>query len=81
MEKPDVSIDPRILDSTKKEFLVCRYEKASLKAICQSAEITTGTLYKRHKDKEPPFCAVVAIIPASTERQHMRPLSRCLQRW
>ncbi len=60
MSKPDVSIDPRILDSAKKEFLMCGYEKASLKAICENAQITTGALYKRYKGKEELFCAVVA---------------------
>jgi len=60
LSKPDVSIDPRILDSAKKEFLMCGYEKASLKAICENAQITTGALYKRYKGKEELFCAVVA---------------------
>lgn len=60
MSKPDVSIDPRIIDSAKKEFLMCGYEKASLKAICKNAQITTGALYKRYKGKEELFCAVVA---------------------
>jgi len=60
LSKPDVSIDPRILDSAKKEFLMCGYEKASLKVICENAQITTGALYKRYKGKEELFCAVVA---------------------
>jgi len=60
LAKPDVSIDPRIIDSAKKEFLMYGYEKASLKAICENAQITTGALYKRYKGKEELFCAVVA---------------------
>jgi AcrR family transcriptional regulator len=60
MAKPDRSIDPRILESAKKEFLVSGFEKASLKTICENAEITTGALYKRYKGKEDLFCAVVA---------------------
>lgn len=60
MSKPDYSINPRILESAKKEFLADGYEKASLKAICENAGITTGALYKRYKGKEDLFCAVVA---------------------
>ena len=60
MAKPDRSIDPRIMESAKKEFLVCGFEKASLKSICENAGITTGALYKRYKGKEDLFCAVVA---------------------
>lgn len=60
MSKPDRSIDPRLMESAKKEFLVNGFEKASLKAICEDAGITTGALYKRYKGKEDLFCAVVA---------------------
>ena len=60
MAKPDRSIDPRILESAKKEFLTHGFEKASLKAICEDADVTTGALYKRYKGKEDLFCAVVA---------------------
>lgn len=60
MSKPDRSIDPRILESAKKEFLAQGFEKASLKTICEEAGVTTGALYKRYKGKEELFCAVVA---------------------
>jgi AcrR family transcriptional regulator len=60
MAKPDHSIDPRILESAKQEFLANGFEKASLKTICDNAEITTGALYKRYKGKEDLFCAVAA---------------------
>lgn len=60
MSKPDHSIDPRIRESAKKEFLSNGFEKASLKMICENAEITTGALYKRYKGKEDLFCAIVA---------------------
>ncbi len=59
MSIPDRSIDPRILESAKKEFLTHGFEKASLKAICEDAGVTTGALYKRHKGKEDLFHAVV----------------------
>lgn len=60
MATPDHSIDPRILESAKKEFLAHGFEQASLKAICEDAGVTTGALYKRYKGKEDLFCAVVA---------------------
>ena len=59
MAVPDHSIDPRIFESARKEFLNNGFEKASLKAICEKAGVTTGALYKRYKGKEDLFCAVV----------------------
>lgn len=67
MAVADRTIDPRILDSAKKEFLAHGFEKTSLKAICQDAGITTGALYKRYKSKEDLFCAVVADTVADLE--------------
>lgn len=67
MSKPDRSIDPRILESAKKEFLAHGFERASLKAICADAEVTTGALYKRYKGKEDLFCAVVADTVAALD--------------
>ena len=55
----DHSIDPKILSSARTEFLLHGFEKASLKAICQGAGVTTGALYKRYKGKEELFCTVV----------------------
>lgn len=60
MAKPDHSIDPRILESARQEFLTCGFEKASLQRICEQAAVTTGALYKRYRGKEDLFCAVVA---------------------
>lgn len=60
MAKADQSIDPRILASAKAEFLELGFEKASLKTICEKAQVTTGALYKRYSGKEALFCAVVS---------------------
>lgn len=60
MAKADHSIDPRILESAKQEFLALGFEKASLKHICEQADVTTGALYKRYRGKDDLFCAVVA---------------------
>lgn len=59
MAKADHSIDPRILESAKQEFLACGFEKASLKRICEKADVTTGALYKRYSGKDALFGAVV----------------------
>ncbi|MCR5761868.1 MAG: TetR/AcrR family transcriptional regulator [Treponema sp.] len=55
----DKTIDPKLLESAKKEFLEKGYLNASLKAICEGAGITTGALYKRYKGKEDLFSALV----------------------
>ena len=59
MSVPDRSLDPKILESARKEFLENGFEKASLKDICEGAGVTTGALYKRYKGKEDLFAAVV----------------------
>lgn len=60
MSKPDTSIDPRILESAKKEFLSCGYEQASTNVICKNAGVTSGALYKRYAGKDELFCALVS---------------------
>lgn len=60
MSKPDTSIDPRILESAKKEFLSCGYEQASTNVICKNAGVTSGALYKRFAGKDELFCALVS---------------------
>lgn len=59
MAKQDVSINPRILESAKQEFLKHGFENASLKKICENANVTTGALYKRYSGKDDLFHAVV----------------------
>lgn len=59
MSKPDLTIEPRLLESAKQEFLEKGFQEASLKNICNHANVTTGALYKRYKGKEELFCAVV----------------------
>ncbi len=59
MAVSDKSIDPRILNSAREEFLEVGYDRASLKNICRNAGVTTGALYKRYAGKEDLFHAVV----------------------
>ncbi len=59
MSLPDSSIDPKILESAKDEFLKRGFSNASLREICKNAGVTTGALYKRFKGKEELFTAVL----------------------
>lgn len=59
MSVPDRSIDPRIIESAKEEFLRKGFLDASLQEICKNAGVTTGALYKRFTGKEELFCALV----------------------
>ena len=69
MSKPDTSIDPRILECAKQEFLSCGYEKASTVTICKNAGVTTGALYKRYSGKEALFCAIVSSAADDLKKQ------------
>lgn len=62
MSNPDESINPRILEAAKKEFLTHGYEKASTNVICKNAGVTSGALYKRYAGKDELFCAIVAPV-------------------
>ena len=42
----DTSIDPRLIESARKEFMEKGFIKAELKTICNNANITTGAVYK-----------------------------------
>ncbi|MCR5095103.1 MAG: TetR/AcrR family transcriptional regulator [Lachnospiraceae bacterium] len=59
MSVRDTSIDPKLLQSARAEFMKHGFIKADLKTICEKAGITTGAVYKRYKGKEELFCAVV----------------------
>lgn len=59
MANPDKSIDPRILNCAKEEFLSKPYEQVSLRDICRKAGVTTGAFYKRYENKEKLFEALV----------------------
>lgn len=60
MANPDKSIDSRILRCAKEEFLSKSFEKVSLRGVCAKAGVTTGAFYKRYRNKEELFDAVVA---------------------
>ncbi len=55
----DTSIDPRLLESARKQFREKGFLGAQLSDICKDAGITTGAIYNRYKGKEELFEAVV----------------------
>ena len=55
----DTSIDPRLLESARKQFREKGFLDAQLSDICKDAGITTGAIYNRYKGKEELFEAVV----------------------
>ena len=67
MAVADSSIDPKLLESAKKEFLERGFELASLKDICDRAQVTTGALYNRYKGKEERLGKVVEETVLSIE--------------
>jgi len=67
LANPDKSIDPRILDAAREEFLSKPYDAVSLRAVCAKAGVTTGAFYNRYKNKEELFDALVAPTLALVE--------------
>ena len=59
MANKDHSLDSKIIDAAKSEFLLHGFRNASLHKICQNAEITTGALYTRYKNKDALFLSLV----------------------
>lgn len=59
MAKRNHALDQPILESARKIFLEKGFEHTALKEICEDAGVTTGAVYKRYKDKEELFAAVV----------------------
>ncbi len=59
MSNRDTSLDPKILESAKNEFLKKGFIGASLKEISENAGVTTGAIYKRYRGKEELFVDVV----------------------
>ncbi len=62
MSVRDTSIDSRLLQSARDEFLNHGFIRADLKTICDNAGVTTGAVYKRYKGKEELFEAVVGEV-------------------
>lgn len=59
MANPDTSIDERILECARAEFLSKPFDQVSLREVCANAGVTTGAFYKRYGNKEELFDAVL----------------------
>ncbi|MCR4725260.1 MAG: TetR/AcrR family transcriptional regulator [Clostridia bacterium] len=55
----DFDIREALIKSGKEEFLVHGFDKASLRAICAAANVTTGAFYAYFRKKEDLFSAIV----------------------
>lgn len=64
----DKTIEPKILESARKEFLKEGFQRVSLRTICTQAGVTTGALYKRYSGKDELFGAVVKQTVEDLER-------------
>ncbi len=52
----------RILKSSRKEFMKCGFEKASMRTISNNAGMTVGNLYRYYKNKEDLFGAIIDVL-------------------
>ena len=59
MAVKDHSLDDKITESAKAEFLKYGFQKASLHKIAANAGITTGALYTRYKNKDALFTSLL----------------------
>ena len=49
----------RIIKSARREFKKCGFEKASMRSIASSANMTVGNLYRYYKNKEDLYGAII----------------------
>lgn len=59
-----------LLEAGKKEFLSKGFQKASMRSIAASINVTTGALYRYYKDKEALFDAIVKEPAYYLERRY-----------
>ena len=59
MATKDHSLDNKIIDAALEEFSNYGFQKASLHKIANKAEVTTGALYTRYKNKDALFTALI----------------------
>ena len=71
MAVKDHSLDDKIIQAAKHEFLEHGFQKASLHKIADRAGITTGALYTRYKNKDDLFCSLMDNFKAGIETSAM----------
>ena len=59
MANKDHSLDNRIIEAARHEFMEKGFEKSSLRKIASSADLTVGAIYTRYKTKDQLFCSLV----------------------
>ncbi len=59
MNTKDFDTREAVLNSGRQEFLANGFDKASLRTICKSAQVTTGAFYSYFSRKEELFSAIV----------------------
>jgi len=67
MAYPDKSLDTLILEAARKAFIARPYKEVSLRDVCAMAGVTTGALYRRYRNKEELFDAIVSDTVALAE--------------
>ncbi len=66
----DEKIDAIILECAREEFLEKGYKNATLRDICAKANVTTGAMYKRYRNKQELFD--VLVLPALQVYQNLK---------
>lgn len=62
MANKDHSLDSKIIDAALEEFSTYGFQRASLHKIASNANVTTGALYTRYKNKNDLFSSLVNVI-------------------
>ena len=52
----------RIIKSARREFKKCGFEKASMRSIASSDNMTVGNLYRYYKNKEDLYGAIIGSL-------------------
>ena len=73
MALKDHSLDNKIIEAAKYEFLENGYSKTSLHKITERAGITTGALYTRYKNKDALFTSLLESVFSSMS-EHAKPI-------
>ena len=71
MEKTENAVRSRLLEAGKEEFRDRGFLKASLRAICKKADVTTGALYFFFESKAALFEEIVPIGKNSCSQKNM----------
>ena len=76
MANKDLTLNPKITKAAFEEFMQNGFRKASVHNIAKKAQVTTGALYTRYKNKDELFCSLIqnAITAISEKSTQLRTL-------